>query len=1094
MGLSTISRPIRCLILTGALWTALLLFARADVQVQFSQSSDPPALISSSLVLVPTGTVVSTMTAPMTTGSYRFAHWMFRGVRQQDPLGRGINPVTFVIVEPVDAVARYFLATEDADGDGIPDWFEWHFYGTLANGPLSDTDNDGFTLQQEFQRDDHPNLINTIVDGGYSQRASAMLLHIQDTNVVLFQMVSLPPGVVGTNLPVAVGSQLTLPDVYGVFFGYRFAQWEVNGVRMADALGRSVGQLDVLIASNTTATAVFLSPTASSLGDGVPDWFKLQYYGSTSVSATNDSDGDGLALLDEYVRDTHPNLVDAISDGGLSRRPAERIGFRNPGYVWLTEESSPPGLVANQFILTTNTLYALPDVSTNGYRVGYAFAEWKVNGVRLADVLGRSVPGITIVIQTDTVATAVFFPLDQQTMSDGVPDWFKMQFYGQTNIAANTDTDGDGFTLLSEFQRDTPPHVVDFIADGGLSQRASALLYVYVPYFYKITSHPSNLLNTITDYVPYGTRITTTNAPLSVDGYRFGHWEVGGIRQQDPSGYALNPVSFNVYSNMTVTAHYHLAATDSDADGLPDWWEDYWFGGVTNAAAWADPDADGLSNLEEYQGNSGPLQPDRCVLSAYWLGGTGVWNNAAQWSGGLVPNDTPPTNWVVRIDNGHNASSVVTQNIAVTLERLLLDSGDQLYLLPGVVLTLHRRPTGGVITNAGRIALNGSELRIDGGAGTLTGGGSILLSETNSNLITTTDTNAWFYNFDNTIAGSGQIGNNRLGIINHGTILANPNVPLILDPADHLGFANTGTIQVNAGSTLILEGAGFVQTAGQMWIHGTLMAADGLNIAGGILAGDGTNIGRVSNNGTLAPGQSTGQLTIVGDLVLLSQATLSFEIGGYTPAVQYDLITVTGTTTFNGSLMISLTNQFVQTVTNNARFTVLKTSAMQGGFQNVADGGSLTTADGLARFRVEFIGGTNLVLTCLGTVDTDADGLPDWWEELQGFNKADPTDAAADADGDGMSNLQEYLAGTHPWSAASRLGITNFWRSAGGWEFMFSSVSGKVYRIEWTSDLTASNGWNILLDRTNATSSAIHIVDPSATNVLQRFYRVRLQP
>jgi hypothetical protein len=41
-------------------------------------------------------------------------------------------------------------------------------------------------------------------------------------------------------------------------------------------------------------------------------------------------------------------------------------------------------------------------------------------------------------------------------------------------------------------------------------------------------------------------------------------------------------------------------SVDSDEDGLPDMWESRNFGGVTNAAALADPDGDGINNLVEF--------------------------------------------------------------------------------------------------------------------------------------------------------------------------------------------------------------------------------------------------------------------------------------------------------------------------------------------------------------------------------------------------------------------------------------------------------------------------------------------------------------
>ena len=51
--------------------------------------------------------------------------------------------------------------------------------------------------------------------------------------------------------------------------------------------------------------------------------------------------------------------------------------------------------------------------------------------------------------------------------------------------------------------------------------------------------------------------------------------------------------------------------------------------------------------------------------------------------------------------------------------------------------------------------------------------------------------------------------------------------------------------------------------------------------------------------------------------------------------------------------------------------------------------------------------------------DADGDGMPDAWEATFGLDPDDPSDAALDADADGLSNLQEYLAGTYPVSADS---------------------------------------------------------------------------
>ncbi len=120
--------------------------------------------------------------------------------------------------------------------------------------------------------------------------------------------------------------------------------------------------------------------------------------------------------------------------------------------------------------------------------------------------------------------------------------------------------------------------------------------------------------------------------------------------------------------------------------------------------------------------------------------------------------------------------------------------------------------------------------------------------------------------------------------------------------------------------------------------------------------------------------------------------------------------------------------------------------------------------------------------------DTNQNGLPDYWEELYfgGPTKADP---AADDDGDGMTNVQEFLAGTNPLDANSVLRIDSILRTPGGLEIQFPSVSGKTYRIEYSSDLQT---WAALPTNIPGTGGAIRlsIADPSSASWM--FYRLEL--
>jgi hypothetical protein len=47
-------------------------------------------------------------------------------------------------------------------------------------------------------------------------------------------------------------------------------------------------------------------------------------------------------------------------------------------------------------------------------------------------------------------------------------------------------------------------------------------------------------------------------------------------------------------------------------------------------------------------------------------------------------------------------------------------------------------------------------------------------------------------------------------------------------------------------------------------------------------------------------------------------------------------------------------------------------------------------------------------------VDSDNDGIPDAWEVKYGLNPRDPSDASADLNGDGYTNIEKYLDGIDP--------------------------------------------------------------------------------
>jgi hypothetical protein len=71
--------------------------------------------------------------------------------------------------------------------------------------------------------------------------------------------------------------------------------------------------------------------------------------------------------------------------------------------------------------------------------------------------------------------------------------------------------------------------------------------------------------------------------------------------------------------------------------------------------------------------------------------------------------------------------------------------------------------------------------------------------------------------------------------------------------------------------------------------------------------------------------------------------------------------------------------------------------------------------DGVKNLQ-EFLAGTNPKLADVeqAKVDTDADGMPDAWEWRYGLNPYSDADATQDPDGDKITNVNEYKAGTNP--------------------------------------------------------------------------------
>jgi len=122
--------------------------------------------------------------------------------------------------------------------------------------------------------------------------------------------------------------------------------------------------------------------------------------------------------------------------------------------------------------------------------------------------------------------------------------------------------------------------------------------------------------------------------------------------------------------------------------------------------------------------------------------------------------------------------------------------------------------------------------------------------------------------------------------------------------------------------------------------------------------------------------------------------------------------------------------------------------------------------------------------------DSDGDGIPDAWE-LQNFGNLTTANASSDADGDGQSDKNEYLADTNPVDASSNLRITYFSRGTPTPSYnvlQWTARPTRFYAVDYRSALTPPGAWTNLVTFPTPGASSVGFDDFGS----QQFYRVRV--
>ncbi|HME00539.1 MAG TPA: PEP-CTERM sorting domain-containing protein [Terriglobia bacterium] len=286
----------------------------------------------------------------------------------------------------------------------------------------------------------------------------------------------------------------------------------------------------------------------------------------------------------------------------------------------------------------------------------------------------------------------------------------------------------------------------------------------------------------------------------------------------------------------------------------------------------------------------------------HWTGSSGFWNDASNWDSG-IPNNAGTTFYYVTIDAG--ASTITFDAPPTVIDSLGLRDGGNLFSNPGSSLTIGSPHAAGslnvdngsefawfdgnltldisaatgsgnvAVANSGDVSLLGSTLTIsDGGAGnavSLSGGGTISLyggGPWTTSAITGGAGDEALNNLDNTIRGTGNIGNGRLSLDNAGTIQANAMDDLVVS-AD---FINVGTVQVNGSGRLTIDATNATNSGQTAFINvGTVSVQSG---------GDLTIAAPGAPPGSTAVVENDGAITLDGATLTLDGANHNFDFMG----------------------------------------------------------------------------------------------------------------------------------------------------------------------------------------------------------------------
>lgn len=126
----------------------------------------------------------------------------------------------------------------------------------------------------------------------------------------------------------------------------------------------------------------------------------------------------------------------------------------------------------------------------------------------------------------------------------------------------------------------------------------------------------------------------------------------------------------------------------------------------------------------------------------------------------------------------------------------------------------------------------------------------------------------------------------------------------------------------------------------------------------------------------------------------------------------------------------------------------------------------------------------------LNSCDQDNDGVPDDWEKLY-FGGPTNVVPGADSDGDGMSNLGEYIADTNPTEATSTLRVLGISRTNA---LDFTTWTGGIRAMQFLETATSLGSgvlWTAVFTNSPPTPRTNTVALTKVPGGMNSYYRIR---